>query len=235
MLETPPTQRRGIALDMDVVITDSMRFHVAAWLYAFQQYGIAADPAWFYLLEGVIAPEVITRTLEKYDRVLSAEEQAALHQIKTAHFREIFEVAAIPGIHALAELLDSCGYVLSVVTGSSREVAHRSLKALGLDTRIRCLVSGDDVQRGKPHPEPYLKAISAMQTPAELSLVVENAPAGIESARHAGLYCLAVQTTLPAAALSAADRVLADLDEAAAWLRAEFARSQGVGAWRAAQ
>ena len=72
---------------------------------------------------------------------------------------------------------------------------------------FNAIVSVDDVINGKPHPEPYLKAIDILKCDPKYALVIENAPLGIESAKKAGLDCFAIETTLPGSYLKNADRI----------------------------
>jgi mannitol-1-/sugar-/sorbitol-6-phosphatase len=82
------------------------------------------------------------------------------------------------------------------------------------------LVTGDDVEKGKPDPEPYLRAAATLGVPAAQCVVVEDAPAGVLAGKRAGMTVLAVATTHPAAALSHADLVFRGMDEVTRCLRA---------------
>jgi len=75
------------------------------------------------------------------------------------------------------------------------------------------MVTGDMISHGKPHPEPYLKACRLLKVHPSECLVVENAPFGIESAKRAGLYTVALTTSLPAGYLSGADHIVDCLEE----------------------
>ena len=68
-------------------------------------------------------------------------------------------------------------------------------------------VCGSDVQNGKPHPEPYLKAMAKLKVSPKEAVVFENAPFGIRSAKAAGLFCLALETSLPSSYLTGADAI----------------------------
>ena len=68
-------------------------------------------------------------------------------------------------------------------------------------------VCGCDVQNGKPHPEPYLKALTKLNVSPKEAVVFENAPFGIRSAKAAGLFCIALETSLPASYLKGADAI----------------------------
>lgn len=229
-MTTAPAQR-GIALDMDGVIVDGMPFHVAAWQHAFRAFGMEAPGEWFLLYEGIISGEVMELVLGRLGKTLSDADRKELYALKLRHFDEIYQIVPIPGISALTETLHEFGYPVVVVTGSERPVALNVLDTLQLHHLVQEVISGSDVTRGKPAPDPYLKAVEMMGVDAAHCLVVENAPPGIAAAKAAHLTCIAVQTTLDSAALQAADFVKPTLDDVTAMLRQEHARSGGVGAW----
>ena len=82
-----------------------------------------------------------------------------------------------------------------------------------LPDRIRglfdCVVAGDDLKNGKPAPDPYLAAAKILRVDPSRCVVVENAPLGVESAKRAGMFCIALTTSLPKTFLKRAD-VIAD-------------------------
>ena len=109
-----------------------------------------------------------------------------------------------------------------MVTGSARRVVDENLAPLGLDGLFETIVSGDDVQHGKPDAEPYRTAANRLATPPEACLVVENAPLGIRAARAAGMRCVALQTTLAAEELAGAETVFTDVEALRAWTLREW-------------
>ena len=95
----------------------------------------------------------------------------------------------------------------AVVTSGTRLVATARLHLTGLPVPD-VLVPADDVTHGKPHPEPYLKAALLLAVNPEECLVVEDAPAGIQSAHAGGMKAIGITTTFPAAELREADAVI---------------------------
>ena len=87
-------------------------------------------------------------------------------------------------------------------------------------------VTGADVKHGKPDPEIFLQAAMRLEVPAAACVVVEDAPAGIEAARRAGMRCVGLTSTHDSSALAAADGVVACLSEAGAMIDSW----RGVGA-----
>lgn len=216
---------------MDGVIVDGMPFHVASWAHAFAAFGLSADERWFYELEGVIPVEVIAEVLRRLNAEMSVETRCQLYEAKQTHFREHHRIAPIPGIEALVESLHNFGWRLAVVTGSERHVALTTLQTLEIADAFSVVVAASDVERGKPAPDPYLKAVDLLGVPASNCLVIENAPAGITAAKRAGLLCLAITTTLDEVALDEADAVFDSLQGILAWISGERAQSGGIGAW----
>jgi beta-phosphoglucomutase len=85
------------------------------------------------------------------------------------------------------------------------------LDALGVAEFFCVVITGDDVVLGKPHPQPFLAAADALEVPPSRCLVIEDSPSGIEAARRAGMYSVAVgpaHASLPATIATAS---LADL------------------------
>ena len=80
------------------------------------------------------------------------------------------------------------------------------------------IVTGDLVKKGKPHPESFLKAAKSLNLKPFQCLVIENAPLGIKSAKAAGMYCLAITTSLPKAYLKEANTVVNSLRDVVAVL-----------------
>lgn len=104
------------------------------------------------------------------------------------------------------------GFKLALVTGTSRHEAKKLLPKELWDC-FDVTVCGSDVQNGKPHPEPYLKALTKLKVLPKEALVFENAPFGIRSAKAAGLSCIALETSLPASYLTGADAVFSSFKE----------------------
>ncbi|MEU8217191.1 HAD-IA family hydrolase [Micromonospora taraxaci] len=115
-----------------------------------------------------------------------------------------------PDAAAVLSLLD--GHLWGVVTSGRRPTVMQRLRAGGLpDPPV--LVDSSQVRRGKPGPEGYLRAAHRLETPAANCLVVEDAPAGIEAARAAGMTVIAVRTTHPVHELTAAHHCVDTLSD----------------------
>ena len=88
------------------------------------------------------------------------------------------------------------------------------IEGAGLDPDwFDAVITGEDVKRKKPDPEIYLLAARRLALPPRRCLVVEDAPAGVEAAKAAGMFCLAVLTSAPRELLAAADWIVRDFTE----------------------
>src|SRR3954470_752025 len=119
---------------------------------------------------------------------------------------ELSETGAITVMPGACALIEAAGPRWAIATSGSRPVATARRGAVGLPVPP-VLVTASDITRGKPHPEPYLKAAAGLGADPAGCLVVEDAPAGIEAAKAAGMRVLAVATTHDAALLGGADEI----------------------------
>jgi HAD superfamily hydrolase (TIGR01509 family)/HAD superfamily hydrolase (TIGR01549 family) len=217
----PTRPAPNIIFDMDGVVLDSMPTHLDTWQRTLRPLGIELTAQDLYPLEGTPTELTAQRLTERFlGKACSDAEAQRLADEKRARFRELFKPSFITGVPSLLYNLHGRGYRLGLVTGSARSVVEESLNPTGITKLFDVTITGDQVGRGKPDPEPYRQAAAGMGVNADQCLVVENAPQGIQSAKAAGMGCVALETTLPRELLSAADRVFPDARSLAAWLLA---------------
>jgi sugar-phosphatase len=187
----------AILFDLDGVLVDSAACVEETWRQ-WSRRGL--DP------ERIIRVAHGRRTVETVPLVAPhlnvADEVAALAAIESNTTDGVYEV---PGALALLEQLPPDAW--AVVTSGLRSVATLRIRHVGLPWPPR-LVCADDIERGKPDPEGYLAAAERLgRTPSDC-VVVEDAPAGIDAARAAGMRSVAITGTYPADALSSADFIV---------------------------
>jgi beta-phosphoglucomutase len=208
-----PFRPKAVIFDMDGVITDTMGFHFEAWKKTLSDYGIKASYCDIYLREGQKGVETAMEMMQEQGMDASLEKSNKILSDKEAMFKEISEPRLMKGAESLITDLKDAGYILALVTGTARGevkkiLPHKLLKAFDYT------VTGDEVSTGKPHPEPYQKALKTLNLKPSEAVVIENAPFGIRSAKKAGIYCIAVCTYLDKKHLQEADLILDDLAEA---------------------
>jgi beta-phosphoglucomutase len=212
MKDRPYQTYEAFLFDMDGVITDSMPNHVEAWRQIFEKSGIRVSRREILLREGERGMVTLEALFAAKGRTLSETEMAGLLAEKEDTFRSLPCSPMFPGAADLVRELFLRGKKLALVTGTSMAEAEANIPP-DLFRCFHTVVSGDLVCWGKPDPEPYLRAINALRVLPRDALVIENAPYGIQSAREAGICCVAVATSLPEEELQGADRIVKDLRE----------------------
>lgn len=149
------------------------------------------------------------RTIEVIRRVaphLDAEAEAAA--IESHEASDQRGVVVMPGAVDLVQSIPDGRW--GVVTSGTRPLAQNRLRYCGLPVP-EVLVTSDDVTKGKPDPEPYLKGAERLGIKPADCLVIEDAPAGIQSGRAGGMKVIGLASTYPAARLAEADAVVRGL------------------------
>src|SRR5579859_2939152 len=188
----------AILFDLDGVLVDSTRAVDREWRLWAQRKGLDGD-AIMAIAHGVRTVEVIQRVAPHLD----AEAEARLIEEEEAGDQD--GVLVMPGA---ADLLRSIPVGRwGVVTSGSRPLASERLRFCGLPVP-EVLVTSDDVTNGKPHPEPYLKGAQWMRVSPAECLVIEDAPAGIQSARAGEMKVIGMASTYAAERLAEADAVV---------------------------
>ncbi|NPA93934.1 MAG: HAD family phosphatase [Thermodesulfobacteria bacterium] len=205
----------NILFDMDGVILNSMPYHVAAWKDAFQERGIAVDESVFYLYEGAIEPEVACQLFASSGAHLTTDDFFDIHSRQKKYFLDKYakKVKPFDKVEELLTSLKERGIGTALVTSSHGDILEAVLPTY-LRNMFDFVVTGDKVKRRKPHPEPYLIGIEGLGNGGpKKGVAVENAPAGIKSAKNAGLSCVAITTTLPKKYLQDADKIVDSHEE----------------------
>lgn len=213
----PHYKFKGILFDLDGVITDTMQFHVEAWCSAILPYGLEVSGQEIYLREGEKGAVTAHDLLKMAGVNPTTQAVEKLIKEKEVIFKSISRPCLFPDAVSSLELFHRKGYCLGLVSGSFLTEVETSLGPHLLHL-FSVVVAGDQVHRGKPHPEPYEKALQGLKLNPHEVLVVENAPYGIKSAKAAGLACIALTTSLPERFLADADLVVANLKEVVKYL-----------------
>ena len=200
---------RSVLFDMDGVILDSMPYHVRAWQEALSEQGFLVSAELLYLHEGAIEPDTAAAIFQDNERFIDADMFHKILERQMEIFVTCYQpmIKPFPKVPQILRRLRESGWQLALVTSSHVEILKRVLPP-EIKSYMDHIVTGDQVNRRKPFPDPFLAALSALGQGQEACLVVENAPAGIMAAKAAALHCVALTTTLSEKHLSEADAVL---------------------------
>jgi HAD superfamily hydrolase (TIGR01509 family) len=207
----------AVVFDMDGVLVDSGAHHRAAWCALLEELGRVPQHEFWRLTIGRPVEEAVCQLLGV---TLGGDEARRLARRKHEHYRRLASrgTAAVPGAPAFVAGLRRRGVPCAVATSAFRADAVRLLGDIGVGPYLHALVAAEDVARGKPDPEVYLRAAAALGVPAEQCLVFEDALVGVTAARAAGMRVIGVSTAHAEGELMAAGAVRAVASfEALAW------------------
>ncbi|MCF6157556.1 MAG: HAD family phosphatase [wastewater metagenome] len=215
---------KAIIFDMDGVLVDSMPYHAEAWSTVLKDIGIHIDKRMIYEIEGANSRKVIDTIFRQFGRTPTEEEIQDLGNKKSKIFEEIAQVKPFDGIQELLELVQS-RYKLAVVSGSNQNTVHNIINTF-FPNVFQVIIDGETTEISKPSPEPYLVAVQKLDIPKDQCLVIENAPLGIQSAKSAGLRCIAIPTYLGKEYLKEADFIANNYKEIAEYIQGELEKAE---------
>ncbi|HKR74886.1 MAG TPA: HAD family phosphatase [Candidatus Nitrosocosmicus sp.] len=181
---------KGILFDMDGVLLDAMPFHADAFQIAFRELvGLDIDKKDVYLLEGMPGPDLIKEILKKNGNSSYSDENIIkkIGERKKELFKKNENAKPFEGVGELLSLLKGTDCMKAVVSGASENEVKSLLKKNRLLESFDLVISGEDLEEGKPSPEPFVTALKKLDLDADDALVVENAPLGVTAAVNAGI------------------------------------------------
>lgn len=196
----------GVIFDMDGVLVDSGDAHFESWRLVALELGKGeVTRGQFERLFGRRSTEIIA----EWFNITNAGEAARIDQRKEEIYREILSggVPVMPGARELVAALHGGGMRIGIGSSGPPENIALVVEAMGLRPMLSAIVTGMDVQRGKPDPQVFLLAADRMGTGPNRTVVVEDAPSGVEAAHRAGMRCIALTSSHPAEFLAKADHV----------------------------
>lgn len=182
---------RGVALDMDGLMFDTEPLYHRAADQLLIERGRRFEDAVRRQMMGQPGPQAIQVLIDYYG--LPEPWQAVLGEAE-AIFDQLVkqELRPLPGLDGLLEKFTSLGLPYGVATSSRRSFADDILRRGGVAASLRFVLTGDDVTRGKPHPEIYERAADALGIPTGSLLVLEDSGNGCAAAVAAGAVTVAV-------------------------------------------
>jgi len=214
---------RAIIFDCDGVLVDTEPLHLRMFQRVFAEEGLALTEAEYE--ERYLAMDdrgCFTAVLTDRGACVTEERVHDLIRRKSVYFEETMRESA-PTFPGVVEFVRAAAKEcpLAIASGALRQEVVFAVESLGARDCFQVIVAAEDVVNGKPDPEAYLTAMARLNeqvsfpTPlaAAECLVVEDSFHGVEAAKRAGMFCLAVTNSYPAEKLGHADWAVARLDE----------------------
>ena len=186
------TESKAVLWDMDGTLVDSEQLHWIAWRDTMANEDIVITREQFRATFGQRNDSIIpawlgcAATPEKIDRIGQAKEQLYRMLVQRSG------IAAEPGVAAWLDRLHKNGWQQALASAAPRANIDVVLRALSVSHIFQGIVCAEDVHWGKPDPEVYLLAASRVGVPPERCIVVEDAAAGVEGARRAGMLSIGI-------------------------------------------
>ena len=183
---------RAVLWDMDGTLVDSAEYHWRAWTATLQAEGIAITHDQFLetfgrrndsILTGWLGPRATAGSIQ---RVGDDKEERYRQLVRAGG------LAPLPGAAEWVKRLCGEGWLEAIASSAPRANLETVLEVIGLDRCFGAIVSAEDVQRGKPDPQVFLAAAEKLGVPPPRCIVVEDAEAGVEAGRRAGMKTIGV-------------------------------------------
>lgn len=203
----------GALFDWDGVIIDSSRHHEESWERLAHESNLYL-PADHFLKGFGMKNEAIIPDLLGWSRDPTEIRRLSLR--KEELYREVIRergIVPLPGVREFLAVLAEAAVPCAIASSTHRANIETSLEMLGLRGHFLALVTAEDVSRGKPDPEVFLKAAAALGKRPGDCVVFEDAPVGIAAANAGGIAAVGVAGTHGKAALEGARLVVSRLDE----------------------
>ncbi len=186
-METMKIQCRAVLFDLDGVLVDSTPAVARVWTIWAKRHGFDPDTV---VRQAHGKPSIATiRELLPH-----ADHEAENSIVERGEIEDTGGVIPLPGALEILQALPQDRW--AIATSCTRRLAEVRIRAAGLPLP-KHMITSTDVQRGKPDPEPYIKAAQLLGVVPADCIVAEDAPAGIRAGKAAGTRVLALRTTAP--------------------------------------
>jgi len=182
---------RAVLWDMDGTLIDSEEYHWLSWRDTLLAWGITITHAQFLSTFGMRNDEIVAQWLgtpspDVLERIATSKEE---------RYRKLVceqGIKPLPGVVQWVSQLHEQGWLQAIATAAPRKNVDVILEALSATHCFQAIVSAEDVQQGKPDPEVYFKAAGRLGVPPAHCIVIEDAAAGIEGAKEAGMRSIGI-------------------------------------------
>jgi beta-phosphoglucomutase-like phosphatase (HAD superfamily) len=184
---------KGLIFDLDGTLVDSMPIHFEGWKKACDRFGARIDPAFLRFHTGSPGWAIASAIIEK-NRLNG---NVTIEQILEVKFEEFSKVQhLIKPIEQVAEIVRNYfgKLPMAIGTGGHREAVESTLEITGMRKYFEIIITANDVEHFKPHPETFLKCAELMKIIPEYTEVFEDGDLGIEAALRAGMIATDVRS-----------------------------------------
>jgi HAD superfamily hydrolase (TIGR01509 family) len=200
-------RKKGIIFDMDGVLVNAMPFHFKAiQTAAKKEANIDIAQRDVYLLEGMPGEDMVRELLQhkRYSgniQNISNDDSKNLdslaHRIHESKKKIFEQINASKPINGAKELVSSLRCKKALVSGAAKQEVNSIIEKYFGKEAFDVVVSGEDLEEGKPSPDPFRTALTKMGLAESDAIVIENAPLGIRAANNAHIKCIVTLNNTP--------------------------------------
>jgi HAD superfamily hydrolase (TIGR01509 family) len=201
---------RAVIFDMDGVIVDSEPYSIQALLDILRQYGVEPTEDDLRRSYGRRVRDDFIDYFFRYG-VTADVDSAIAHKHARYYHLAAGHLQPFPGVMPLLGRLRARGYRVALASSGDRVKVAFGMQALELNGTFEAIVSGDDVPHSKPDPAIYLTAAQRLGVSPTECIAIEDAPAGVEAVKRAGMRCIAVTNSVTREQLHRADLIVDSL------------------------
>ena len=183
--------------DLDDLMVNSDPLHKEAWDIVLSRYGRSIMEISEEKRTGWIGMRLIDVSKQIHEELKLPITLEQFYADRKKVFMDLVKesLTEMPGLQHSLELFKKNGFRIAIASSGTTEYIGTVLKMFNISEYFETIVSGEDVKVGKPDPEPYLVACRKLGLPPSECVVLEDATKGIQSAKSAGCYCIAVRNT----------------------------------------
>jgi beta-phosphoglucomutase len=217
---------KAVIFDFDGVLVDSELLHYQAFNHILTPLGVKMSKQQYFDNYLGLSDEELIRLMNKQHNLnLPDERLRQLLREKAGIFKElaVSQASIIDGVPAFLNILSDNKIPMAICSGALKQEIELILQGAGLRDFFDCIVSAEQVKRGKPDPEGFLLALKLLNKKASQPvvskvepqdcIVIEDSRWGLEAAKAAGMRCVAVTNSYAADYLRPSDKTIANLSE----------------------
>jgi beta-phosphoglucomutase len=213
----PDASPLAVIWDVDGTLVDTAELHFQAWVGLTQEIGKPFTRADFAATFGLRNADIIPRLFGTHYTEADVAELSERKEVLYRTAARQHGVQLLPGAQTLLESLRAAGFKQAIGSSAPRKNLDLILPLTQTEHFFQAVVSVEDIQRGKPDPQIFQIAAKRLAVTADHCLVFEDAVAGVQAAKAAGMRCIAVlfagQHSATALAQSGADLLAKSLEE----------------------
>jgi beta-phosphoglucomutase family hydrolase len=204
---------KAVIFDMDGVITDNSSQDFLAWKRIFSDFSLKLNHDTYLLFLGKKGEEIIRNYIspninkKEAVRIVDKKEKYFVKEV------EIDKLKPAKGLKKLFKKLKKNNIKIGLGTSAPKYKVNIILNKLGFQKVFSAVVVAEEVKKGKPNPEIYLKVARKLNLQPKECIVVEDAPNGVCAAKNAGMKCIAITTTHKERELKRADKIIRSFRE----------------------